>query len=304
MAVTVVGLVATVGMNFTRHHPAARRRTSSAATPPGYGFLMTASGIGALVAAVGARRRPASRARSGSPRAPSCSASRPSPSRVSTSFPLVLLLMVPIGAGGITMAATANATIQLARPRRPARPGDERLHDGLLRVDARSAAWPRAPWRRPSAIPATVAIGGVLSLATGVGAFVWWRRIAAAAGQRHARRSERRRPRPGCRTRGPAAVALPAVGRTSRRPASVGRAEHERRVQAAEAERGAQHPPVGRRRDRPAAGRAAGPPMSGSSVHEVDRRRRPAVADRQRADRRLDRAGRARAGGRTAPSCR
>ncbi len=35
---------------------------------------------------------------------------------MSTSFPISLLLMVPIGAGGIAMAATANATIQLAVP--------------------------------------------------------------------------------------------------------------------------------------------------------------------------------------------
>ena len=35
---------------------------------------------------------------------------------VSTSFPVSLLLMVPVGAGGIAMAATANATIQLNVP--------------------------------------------------------------------------------------------------------------------------------------------------------------------------------------------
>ena len=45
-----------------------------------------------------------------------CSASRRSLLAMSTSFPLSLLLMVPIGAGGIAMAATANATIQLAVP--------------------------------------------------------------------------------------------------------------------------------------------------------------------------------------------
>ena len=51
LAVTVVGLVATVGMNFTVIIPplAANVLSSDAA---GYGFLMTASGLGALGAAI------------------------------------------------------------------------------------------------------------------------------------------------------------------------------------------------------------------------------------------------------------
>ena len=114
LAVTVVGLVATVGMNFTVLIPplAANVLHSDAA---GYGFLMTASGLGALGAAValviGGRPQPV-RIAGGALVLGVASVLL----SVSTSFPLSLALMIPIGAGGITMAATANATIQLAVP--------------------------------------------------------------------------------------------------------------------------------------------------------------------------------------------
>ena len=97
---------------------------------------------------------------------------------LSTSFPLSLALMIPIGAGGITMAATANATIQLSVP------------DGLRgrvmsvyttvfsRVDP--DRWYRGRCTRVGRRdPATVAVGGLLSLAIGAGAYVWWRRIGS-----------------------------------------------------------------------------------------------------------------------------
>ena len=76
---------------------------------------MTASGLGALGAAValviGGRPRPV-RIAGGAIVLGIASVAL----AVSTSFPLSLALMVPIGAGGITMAATANATIQLSVP--------------------------------------------------------------------------------------------------------------------------------------------------------------------------------------------
>ncbi len=178
LAITVVGLVATVGMNFTVIIPplAANVLHSDAA---GYGFLMTASGLGALGAAVAL-----------------VIGGRPHPVRIalgaivlgiasvglafSTAFPLSLALMIPIGAGGITMAATANATIQLSVP--------DGLRGRVMSVYTTvfSASIPIGgiavgTLASVTGIPNTVAIGGLLSLAVGLGAYVWWRRIGSPA---------------------------------------------------------------------------------------------------------------------------
>ncbi|HET9085354.1 MAG TPA: MFS transporter [Candidatus Limnocylindrales bacterium] len=175
LAVTTVGLVATFGMNFQVVIPPLAQALGSDAS--GYGFLMAASGIGALGAAVGL-------VLSGRPRA----------SRIvggaillgvasillamSTSFPVSLLLMVPIGAGGITMAATANATIQLAVP--------DGLRGRVMSVYTTvfSASMPiggllMGALASKVGILEAIAVGGVLSLASGLGAFVWYRRIRA-----------------------------------------------------------------------------------------------------------------------------
>jgi MFS family permease len=96
---------------------------------------------------------------------------------MSTSFPLSLLLMVPIGAGGITMAATANATIQLAVP--------DGLRGRVMSVYTTvfSASMPiggllMGVLASRLGILEAIAIGGALSLAAGVVAFAWYRRIA------------------------------------------------------------------------------------------------------------------------------
>jgi MFS family permease len=176
LAVTTVGLVATFGMNFqVVIPPLAQDALHSDAS--GYGFLMTASGLGALGAAIGL-----------------VIAGRPKPSRMvvgaivlgvasiglamSTSFPLSLLLMVPIGAGGITMAATANATIQLAVP--------DGLRGRVMSVYTTvfSASMPvggllMGVLASRLGILEAIAIGGVLSLAAGIAALIWYRRIVA-----------------------------------------------------------------------------------------------------------------------------
>src|SRR4029079_15324097 len=111
LSVATVGLVATFGMNFNvLFPPLAQQVLQSDAS--GYGFLMTASGIGALA-----------------PSVLRVAAGRPRPVRIaggaillgvaslalalSTTFPLSLLLMVPIGVGGLAMAVTAKPTMPL-----------------------------------------------------------------------------------------------------------------------------------------------------------------------------------------------
>jgi MFS family permease len=116
LAVTVVGLAATFGMN------------SSVLTPPlaqdvlhsdasGFGFLMAAAGIGSLIAALGvafgARARPFAIAW-GAVLLGIASIVL----GVSRSFPISLAAMVAAGVGMIAMAATANSTIQLVVPDR------------------------------------------------------------------------------------------------------------------------------------------------------------------------------------------
>lgn len=181
LAVTVVGLVATVGMNFTVLIPplAAHVLKSDAA---GYGFLMTASGLGALGAAIalviGGRPHPV-RIAGGAIVLGVASVAL----AASTSFPLSLALMIPIGAGGITMAATANATIQLAVP--------DGLRGRVMSVYTTvfSASIPIGGLAvgavaSATGIPTTVAIGGLLSLAVGLSAYVWWRRIGSPSPSR------------------------------------------------------------------------------------------------------------------------
>jgi len=176
LAVTVVGLVATVGMNFTvLIPPLAANVLHSDAT--GYGFLMTASGLGALGAAVAL-----------------VIGGRPHPVRIaggalvlgiasvllatSTSFPVSLALMIAIGAGGITMAATANATIQLAVPdglRGRVMSVYTTVFAGSVPIGGIAAG----ALASAVGVPMTLAISGLLSLAVGAGAFVWWRRIGS-----------------------------------------------------------------------------------------------------------------------------
>jgi MFS family permease len=114
LAVSVVGLVAMVGMNFTIVIPALTRDVlgSDAA---GYGFLMAASGLGSLAAALSVAflGRPSERVLIGGALVLGILEVALAFSR---SMPLSLLCMFGIGAGGIAMAMTANTSIQLAVP--------------------------------------------------------------------------------------------------------------------------------------------------------------------------------------------
>jgi MFS family permease len=114
LATLVVGLVATFGMNFTVLVPPLAKEVlhSDAA---GYGFLMAASGLGSLVAALVIAFRKRIR-----PVAIVAGAAvlgiAEVASGLSTSFAVTLVAMFIVGVGGITMAATANTVIQLTVP--------------------------------------------------------------------------------------------------------------------------------------------------------------------------------------------
>ena len=175
MAVTVVGLVATFGMNFNvLVPPLAQDILHSDAA--GFGVLMTASGIGALGAAValviGGQPRPI-RIGVGASILGIASLAL----AVSGSYPLSLVLMVLVGGGGIAMAATANATIQLSVP--------DGLRGRVMSVYTTVFAGSvpiggllMGALASSVGIPLAIGIGGALSLATGLVALVWWRRIA------------------------------------------------------------------------------------------------------------------------------
>ncbi len=177
MSIVVVGLVATLGMNFSVLVPplAAGVLKSDAA---GYGFLMTATGVGALAAAValvaGGRPRPVWIG-AGAVVLGAASVAL----AASTSFPLSMLLLVPVGAGGIAMAATANAAIQVAVP--------DGLRGRVMSVYTTvfSASMPvggiaMGALASVVGIPITLAVGGVLSLVVGGLALVWYGRIRSA----------------------------------------------------------------------------------------------------------------------------
>ncbi len=178
MAVTVVGLVATFGMNFmVIIPPLAQDVLNSDAS--GYGFLMTASGLGALGAAVGlvvAGKPRAGRIVIGAIVLGVASVAL----AFSTSYPLSMLLMIPIGAGGITMAATANATIQLSVPD-GLRGRVMSVYTTVFAASIPIGGLATGALGSTIGVLPTIAVGGVLSLATGLGGVVWYRRIRATA---------------------------------------------------------------------------------------------------------------------------
>ena len=175
LAVSVVGLVATFGMNFNVLVPplASDVLHTDAA---GFGFLMTASGIGALAAAVllviGGRPRPIRIALGGIVLGIGSIALA-----AVGSFGAAFVLMLFIGAGGITMAATANATIQLSVPD-GLRGRVMSVYTTVFAGSVPIGGLAMGALASAIGIPLTFAIGGVLSLATGLVALVWWRRIA------------------------------------------------------------------------------------------------------------------------------
>ena len=173
MAMLVVGLVATVGMNFSVIIPPyAQDVLHSDAS--GYGFLMAASGVGSLVAALWLAFGGSAR-----PRWIAYGAILLGFGEVglgfSNAFALSLLLMTAVGFGGILMAATANTTIQLAVP--------DGLRGRVMSVYTTIFAG-STPIGGPVmgglasafGVAISLAIGGVLAVVVGLGSLVFVRR--------------------------------------------------------------------------------------------------------------------------------
>jgi MFS family permease len=189
LAVSIVGLAATFGMNFSVLVPPLADNVLHVGAS-GFGFLMAASGVGSTIAAlwVAFQNRPG-------PRPIVFGAIALGLGSIvlalSNSFALSLVAMSIAGAGGIAMAVSANTTIQLAVP--------DQLRGrvmsfyttifsasvpaGGLLMGAIASAW---------GVPLSLFVGALLCLAVGVGGWVWLRRIRVAqrvAGERN--RAER-----------------------------------------------------------------------------------------------------------------
>jgi len=175
LAVTVVGIVATVGMNWNVLLPAFAQ-DDLASDAAGFGFLMAASGIGSVVAALrlvlGGRPRP-TRLATGALILGVATVALAA-SRI---FPVSLGLMVLIGFGSILMAATGNTTIQLAVP--------DHLRGRVMSVYTTvfSASVPIGGIAFGAVASnfgssAAIGVGGILTVIVGLGALAWGRRGA------------------------------------------------------------------------------------------------------------------------------
>jgi MFS family permease len=176
ISVTVVGLVATFGMNMSvLVPPLADHVLGVGAT--GYGFLMAASGIGSTVSALSVAFAP-----------------RVSPRRMivgacalgvgliilawSRSFPLSLFAMMIAGAGGIGMAVTANTTLQLNVPD-VLRGRVMSVYTTVFSGSVPAGGLIMGAIASSQGVPVALGIGAALSLAVGLLAWRWLRRIEA-----------------------------------------------------------------------------------------------------------------------------
>jgi MFS family permease len=174
LATAVIGLASTFGMNFNVIIPALAQdvlRTDAA----GYGFLMAASGIGALVAALtiafSRRSRPGLIAGGAALLGVAEIALA-----LSGSFGVSLVLMFVVGLGAILMAATANTTIQLTVPdqlRGRTMSVYTTVFAGSTPFGGLLMGWIASRF----GVDVSIAVGGIACAVIGVGAFAWLRRI-------------------------------------------------------------------------------------------------------------------------------
>jgi MFS family permease len=170
IAVLVVGLVSTFAMNFGVIIPPYAQDVLGTGAA-GYGFLMAASGVGSLLGALWLAFGGAPRVRRIGLGAMVLGVGEIALG-LSHAFPVSLLLMVGVGFGGISMAATANTTLQLAVP--------DGLRGRVMSVYTTVFAG-STPVGGPLmgglasvfGVAVSLAIGGVLAAAVGLGALVW-----------------------------------------------------------------------------------------------------------------------------------
>jgi predicted MFS family arabinose efflux permease len=174
LAITVLGLVATFGLNFQVLIPPLADDVLDVGAS-GYGFLMAASGVGSTAVALWI----AFRHRVG-PRPIIYGALALGLGSVvvalSTSFPLSLVAMVVVGAGGIGMAVTANTTIQLAVPdqlRGRVMSLYTTVFAGSVPAGGLLMGWIASSW----GVPTALLVGAVLSLIVGGLGWIWLSRI-------------------------------------------------------------------------------------------------------------------------------
>jgi MFS family permease len=176
LGITVVGLVATFGMNFqVVIPPLTEQILHSDAT--GYGFLMAASGLGSLVAALFIAFSP--RSRIGLIAGGSILVGLAEIALgLSSVFFISLVLMFFVGLGAIAMAATANTTIQLAVPdhlRGRTMAVYTTVFAGSTPVGGLLMGWVASRF----GIVEAMLLGGVACSIVGFAAFAWVRRSRA-----------------------------------------------------------------------------------------------------------------------------
>ena len=170
LAVSVVGLVSTAGMNFNVLMPAMANDVLHVGAS-GFGFLMSAMGLGSLLAALGI-------AYLGRPKLSILLAGAFALGALEVVFagirffPLALVAVFGAGAGAIAMTATANSAIQLAVPdalRGRVLSVYTTVFAGSTPVGALFAGWLASSFGTPAAL----AVGGGASALVAVGAKLW-----------------------------------------------------------------------------------------------------------------------------------
>ena len=189
LAVTIVGLASTFGMNFSVLTPPLADNVLHVGAS-GFGFLMAASGIGSTVAAlwVAFQRRPGTRPIAFGAIALGLGSVVLA---FSTSFVLSLAAMAIAGAGGIAMAVSANTTIQLAVPDH-LRGRVMSFYTTIFSASVPAGGLLMGAVASAGGVPLALFVGALLTLGVGIGGWVWLGRIRVAqrlAGERN--RAER-----------------------------------------------------------------------------------------------------------------
>jgi MFS family permease len=181
LATVIVGLASLFGMNFGVIIPSLAQNVLHT-DASGYGFLMAASGIGSLAAALGIAFSGRSR-----PSVIAVGALVLGVAEIAAAavhlFPLAMIAMAFVGFGAIGMAATANTTIQLAVPnelRGRVMSVYTTVFVGSTPIGGLLMGWIASRF----GVEVSLALGGFVCVVLGVIAFWWLRRIPATAPRR------------------------------------------------------------------------------------------------------------------------